>query len=155
MRVHDTEDPEAIVRHRLDRVAVKGQTLQIVELVQLLRLVEVSDVVTVHVERLEEGELKQVRLNRLKIVVRQIQPDQVLRVEHHVDEHGWQSSNRSNLIVLEEERVSLLLNNNLLLSLSLGLFNLASTHGTLLALQADVVVEQDLVDLLGLRCANN
>ena len=45
----------------------------------------------------------------------------------------------------------MLANDDLLLGLSLGFFDLAAAHGTLLALQTNVVVQQDRVDLLRLR----
>ena len=76
--VHDTEHPEAIAGHRLDGVAVQRQTLQIVKSVQFPCLFKVRDVVTMHVERLELGELQKLVLDRLKVVVGQVQPDQDL-----------------------------------------------------------------------------
>ena len=63
--------------------------------------------------------------------------------------------NRANLIILQEERLSLLLDNDLLLCLGFGLLDFSAAHRVRLRLQADIVVEQDLVDLLSLWRADN
>jgi len=78
MMVHDTKNPEAVVHHCFDGVTIQGKTLKIIKFVQFLRLIQVRDVVTMHVERLEQGELLEVNLDCLKVVVRQVQPDKVL-----------------------------------------------------------------------------
>ena len=67
----------------------------------------------------------------------------------------WDSNNGSNFIVLEEQSLRLLLNDNLFLRLSFGLFDFATAHRPLLTLQADIVVEKDGIDLLRLRRLND
>ena len=47
------------------------------------------------------------------------------------------------------------LHNNLLFGLRLGFFDLSAAHRPLLVLQTDVVVEEDLVNLLGLGRSND
>ena len=58
VRVHDAEHPESVVLHRLNRIAVECQALQVLEPVKLLRLVKVGDVVAVEVKRLQVGEVE-------------------------------------------------------------------------------------------------
>ena len=85
--VHDAEHPESVVLHGFDGVSIQSQALQVFEAVKLLRLVQVRDVVAVKVERLQLGEVEQVSLDRLQVIVGQVEPDKAPRVVHHVFQH--------------------------------------------------------------------
>lgn len=68
--------------------------MQVFELVELPGLVEVRDVVVVHVKRLQVRQVEDVLLDRLQVVVGEIEPEQVdVRVaNHHLLKHLWQSN---------------------------------------------------------------
>ena len=85
--VHDAEHPESVVLHGFDGVSIQSQALQVFEAVKLLRLVQVRDVVAVKVERLQLREVEQVSLDRLQVIVGQVEPDKAPRVVHHVFKH--------------------------------------------------------------------
>ena len=63
---------------RLDRVVIQRQRLQVSKAIEFLGFLEVLDVVTMQIECLKILELKEVSLNRLLIVVGEVEPDQVL-----------------------------------------------------------------------------
>jgi len=109
------------------------------------------------VERLEVAQLEQVLLDSLQVVVGKIKPEKVLEgvAHHNLGEHGGQSPELAQLVVLQEKSRGRLLNHDLLLSFRLGLFDLTATHGTLLVSQRDVVVDKDLLQLGRLRRADN
>lgn len=108
-----------------------------------------------HVQRLQLTELQQVILNSVQVVVRQVEPDKVLRVIHHVFKHARQLKDRPDLVVLQEESLRALLHHNLFLGFSFGFLNLAPAKRVLLAGERDAVVHQNGVDLLGLRRTNH
>lgn len=147
MRVHDTEDPEPIVLNRLDWVAVQRQRLQVSETVKLFCLFQIGDEVAVEVQSFQLLKLQQVHLNRLQVVVREVQPEQVLRIPHHVEKHLGEANDCSQFVVLQKQRCRLILHNNLLLRLRLCLLHLATAQGTLLVGEGDVVVDKDLLNL--------
>ena len=60
------------------------------------------------------------------------------------------------MVVLKEESRGLLANDDLLLSLGLGLLDLSTApHSPLLARERDAVREEDVVELLSLRSTND
>ena len=69
---------------------------------------------------------------------------------HDIFEHLGQLEQSPELVVLQEQSRCLTLHDDLLLRLFLGLFNFAATDWSLLALQKDVIVLDDQVDLLRL-----
>jgi hypothetical protein len=130
VRVHHTQDPQPVILDCLDGVSVQGQRLKIVETVKLLSLVQVADVVTVQVQSLELRKLKQIILNGLNVVVTQIQPEQVFRVPHDVDQNLGQVHDGPNLVVLQKQGCCHLSNDDFLLGFCDSLFDFAATHWT-------------------------
>ena len=59
------------------------------------------------------------------------------------------------MVVLEEKCCGLLLNDDLLLCLSLGLLNLSATHRPLFTCERDAISEENVVELLSLRSTND
>ena len=62
----------------------------------------------------------------------------------------WERCDRTNFIVLQKERLSSLLHDNLLLRLSLCFFDFSAAHRVILGLQTDIIVQENLVNLLSL-----
>ena len=108
-----------------------------------------------HVQGLKLGELKEIDLNSLEVVVGEVEPEEVAGIVHHILQNFGELENRPDLVVLQEECLCLLFDDDFLLGLSLRLFNLASTERVLVVLKRDVVVEKNRVDLLGLGSADD
>ena len=70
--VHNSEDPKSIVLDLLDWVSVKRQTLQVMETVKLTNLLHVTEVVSMQVKSLQLGEIHDLILNVLQIIVGEV-----------------------------------------------------------------------------------
>lgn len=107
------------------------------------------------VEGLKLLKLKQVLLDTGQVIVTQVKPKQILWVPHNVDKNPGEVDKSADLVVLQEQSPSLFVDDDFFLGLCFGFLDLAPAHWVFAILQRDVIVHEDLVDLLGLRCSDH
>ena len=118
--VHDSEHPHPVAFNLLDGIAIESKSLQMFKLLQFLALVQVGDVVAMQVEGFQDWELEDLGIDLGQLVVGEVNPLKVAVVPHHVLEHREETREALELVVLEEERDGLFLDDELLLVLRLS-----------------------------------
>ena len=98
--VHHPEHEEAIALDLLDEVAVEGQRLQGRDARKLLRFLKVLDVVSMKVQGLQVREEKKLLLDSLEVVVREVEPLELLGLPHHVVEDVAETLDGANFVVV-------------------------------------------------------
>ena len=101
------------------------------------------------------GELEKLRLDVFKMAIGKVNPNQRIRVPHHIIKSLSETCDTPNWVVLKEESLGLLANYNLLCCLSFLLLCLAAIHWVLFVVQErDVVLPDQFRDYLTLRSLN-
>ena len=67
--VHHAEDPKAISLDLLNEVTIEGEDLQGRQILELADFIQVRDIIAMEIDGLEVGEIKQLLVNGLQIVI--------------------------------------------------------------------------------------
>ena len=98
--VHHPEHEEAIALDLLDEVAVEGERLQGRDARKLLYFLKDLDVVTMEVESLQVREEKELLLDSLEVVVREVEPLELLGLPNHIVEDVAKTLDCANFVVV-------------------------------------------------------
>lgn len=82
--VHDAKDPHSVAFDLFDWITVEGKILEVGQILQLAALLQIRDIVSMHVQHFQMGEVQDLIVNLLEMVVAEVDPLQILMVPHHI-----------------------------------------------------------------------